>query len=425
MWSRSPGPMPISQRPGASPSSVMVKRAAPLPVMNVMRHLSVPNRQVEGALDHIRSQGWLAEGMRVFASEDGTARLIPLDPRAPLEMLEPLAKFDVISHEGKPNERDDSDWWAHLSALIGEEPVEMHREAWPSSHEFFGDMMIVRIDDEVAGYVSEIAQAKLQAHPHIRLVLSDDGVVGEFRIRELSPIGARRGEEILLHDIPKELSDTRVHVMESGKSILCDPSRAYFSTKLQSERLETLALAKELRSLLGRPIRVCDPFCGVGPALAALLSEPGLVGDVLAADLNPDAVEMLLDNLRRWDRRNYPSEPSPLTRIHEDRLVGVADALELAGDADIAGGWDLVLVNLPHRTLELLPMLVPLLDGTSPSMVRGRVVVAESEIDAANAAIRSALPPRLEGTPEPALRIKRDYSSTLRLCSFEAWLSPV
>ena len=417
--------MPISQRPGASPSSVMVKRAAPLPVMNVMRHLSVPNRQVEGALDHIRSQGWLAEGMMVFASEDGTARLIPLDPGAPLEMPEPLAKFDVISHEGKPNERDDSDWWAHLSALIGEEPVEMHREAWPSSHEFFGDMMIVRIDDEVAGYVSEIAQAKLQAHPHIRLVLSDDGVVGEFRIRELSPIGARRGEEILLHDIPKELSDTRVHVMESGKSILCDPSRAYFSTKLQSERLETLDLAKELRSLLGRPIRVCDPFCGVGPALATLLSEPGLVGDALAADLNPDAVEMLLDNLRRWDRRDYPSEPSSLTRIHEDRLVGVADAIDLAGDAAIAGEWDLVLVNLPHRAIELLPLLVPLLDESSPSMVRGRVVVGEAEIDAANTAIRSSLPTRLEGTPEPALRIKRDYSSTLRLCSFEAWLSPV
>ena len=417
--------MPISQRPGASPSSVMVKRAAPLPVMNVMRHLSVPNRQVEVALGHIRSQGWLAEGMRVFASEDGTARLIPLDPRAPLEMLEPLAKFDVISHEGKPHKRDDSDWWAHLSALIGEETVETHREAWPSSHEFFGDMMIVRIDDEVAEYVSEIARAKLQAHPHIRLVLSDDGVAGEFRIRELSPIGARSGEEILLHDIPTELSDTRVHVMESGKSILCDPSRAYFSTKLQSERLETLDLAKELRSLLGRPIRVCDPFCGVGPALATLLSEPGLVGDALAADLNPDAVEMLLDNLRRWDRRDYPSEPSTLARIHEDRLVGVADAIDLAGAAAIAGEWDLVLVNLPHRAIELLPLLVPLLDESSPSMVRGRVVVAESEIDAANAAICSALPPRLEGTPEPALRIKRDYSSTLRLCSFEAWLSPV
>ena len=105
-------------------------------------------------------------------------------------------------------------------------------------------------------------------------------------------------------------------------------------------------------------------------------------------------------------------------------MGGGADAIELAGDADITGDWDLVLVNLPHRTLELLPLLVPLLDRSSPSMVRGRVVVAESEINAANAALRSALPARLEGPLAPALRIKRDYSSTLRLCSFEAWIAP-
>ena len=53
------------------------------------------------------------------------------------------------------------------------------------------------------------------------------------------------------------------------------------------------------------------------------------------------------------------------------------------------------------------------------------MVVAASEIDAATAAIRSALPPHLEGTTEPELRIKRDYSSTLRLCSFEAWIAPM
>jgi hypothetical protein len=57
-------------------------------------------------------------------------------------------------------------------------------------------------------------------------------------------------------------------------------------------------------------------------------------------------------------------------------------------------------------------------------MVRGRVIVSESEIEATNEAIRDALPPLLDGTPEPMLRIKRDYSSTLRLCSFEAWLAP-
>ena len=424
MWARSPGPMPISQSPGATSSSVMVKRAAPLPTMNVMRHLSVPNRQVERALGLIREHGLLASGMRVCESEDGESRLIPLEFGAPLSLPNGLAEFEVVEHEGESDERVDTDWWGYLRSLLGDEVVDAGGESWPSSHEFFGDMMIVRLDEEVSEHSREIATAKLLSHPHIRLILSDRGVLGELRIRDLNPIGARSGDEIVLDDIPDDISSTRVMVRESGRSILCDPTRAYFSTKLQSERLETLALAKELRSLLGRPLRVCDPFCGVGPALATLLGEPDLVGDVLASDLNPDAVEMLLDNLRRWDRREYPAEPSPISRLYEDRIAGLADASELQHDTNLAGRWDMLLVNLPHRTIEILPSLVPLLDRTGPSVVRGRVIAAEADIHEADRAIRHVLPPRLEGMPEPSLRIKRDYSSTLRLCSFEAWIAP-
>jgi len=401
-----------------------VKRSGLPPPMNVMRHLRIPNRQVEGALDHLRSHDWLASGMRIFPSEDGEHRLIPLDAGAPIELPSPLGEFDVTEHEGAADERVYSDWWAHLAQSVSEQEVENHRDAWPSSHEFIGDMMVVRIDDEVAEHSAAIAEAKLRSHPHIRLVLSDDGVQGEFRIRDLSPIGARRGDEILVGEIPTELCETRVLVRESGRSILCDPTRAYFSSKLQSERLESLDLAKQLRQSLKRPLRVCDPFCGVGPALATLLTEPGLSSDVLAADLNPHAVEMLLDNLRRWDRRPYPSETLPLTRVYEDRIIGCADATTLCDSPAIAGKWDLLIVNLPHRTIEMLPSLIPLLDLTSISMVRGRVIVSESEIEAANEAIRDALPPLLAGCPKPMLRIKRDYSSTLRLCSFEAWLAP-
>ena len=285
--------------------------------------------------------------------------------------------------------------------------------SWPSNHEFIGDIMIVRIDEALRAHTKAIAKAKMHSHPHVRLVMDDKGVQGELRIRDLEPIGCRNGDHVLTSDFPPHLIETRVMVRESGRSILCDPTRAYFSTKLQAERLETLALAKELRSLLGRPIRVCDPFCGVGPALATLLGEPDLVGDLLASDLNPDAVEMLFDNLRRWDRRNYPSETTPLSRIHEDRAVGIADATKLHEAPDTSGSWDLLLVKLPHRTVEFLPSLVPLLDRTGPSMVRGRVITAESEIEEANEAIRKALPPRLQGTPEPTLKIKRDYSCLL------------
>jgi hypothetical protein len=48
--------------------------------------------------------------------------------------------------------------------------------------------------------------------------------------------------------------------------------------------------------------------------------------------------------------------------------------------------------------------------------------VAESDIPFANSKINDILPPILAGKPKPELKIKRDYSSTLRLCSFEAWI---
>ena len=391
----------------------------------MLRHLIVPNHEVESVLDILRENGWLASGMRIFPSEEGDRRLVPLDILAPATLPPPLETFDIAHREGLEDDRIDSDWLNHLSLLVDQDVLDENREEWPSSHEFIGDMMIVRIEDEISEFAMQIAEAKLRSHPHVRLVLSDEGVQGELRIRKLTPIGARVDGAVVTTDIPTSASSTRVLVREAGRSIACDPNRAYFSTKLQTERMETLALSKELAELLGRPIRVCDPFCGVGPALSALLAESGLVADAMASDLNPDAIELLIYNLSRWDRRDYPPHPAPIARIFDDRVVGVADATEISRDPSFSGRWDLLLVNLPHRTIDILPSLIPLLDMSSPSMVRGRAIVAESEIESANLRIKEALPPILEGTPLPSLSIKRDYSSTLRLCSFEAWIAPI
>ena len=391
----------------------------------MMRHLVGPNREVEAVLGHVRAREWGSLNHRVFSSDDGLSRLIPLDPGAPLELPAAL-DFPIEIHEGIPDEKTETDWLALLAAEVDEETISEKGESWPSNHEFIGDMMIVRIDENVVEFTDSIARAKLGAHPHIRLLLADDGVEGEFRISQLRPIGARLADRILagpsLEFAPPDLLSTEVAVKESGRVIRCDPTRAYFSTKLQTERLETLALAKVLREELGQPLRVADPFCGVGPALATLLGESDLVSDLLAADLNPDAVELLMSNLSKWDRRPYPEGAPDLQRVHDNRLVGMADALSLADDPTISGQWNLVLVNLPHRTIEFLPALIPLLDRNYPSMIRGRALVEEDAIEEANQAIRSALPSTMKDKPQPSLQIKRDYSASLRLCSFEAWI---
>jgi tRNA G37 N-methylase Trm5 len=390
-----------------------------------MRHLIVPNRLVEDTLSVLKENGWLAQGMRVVSHQDGEHRLVPLDTGAPAEFPEPIRELEITTVEGSIDERVDSDWWTHLTKLVGKKEIEKHGDSWPSSHEFISDMMVVRIEENLDEHSESIAKAKLISHPHIRLILRDEGVQGELRIRKLSPIGARIDNQIVTESIPKTHISTRVTVKESGVKIACDPNKAYFSSKLQTERLETLSLAKLLRRHLGRPISICDPFCGVGPALATLLSEKGLVSEVLASDLNPDAIELLLQNLSTWDKREYPIEPTMVRRVFDDRIVGVADAMDLAQNPEFRAKWDMLIVNLPHRTIDILPSLTGLLDMNSVSIVRGRAIVAESEIDDANEAICEALPPRVEGSDEPSLKIKRDYSSSLRLCSFQAWIAPV
>ena len=167
---------------------------------------------------------------------------------------------------------------------------------------------------------------------------------------------------------------------------------------------------------------VCDPFCGVGPALSTLIAEEDLVGDILASDLNSSAVELLFENLKRWDKREYPTKSEKLQQYYGDRIVGLADATKLSQNPQYSGKWDLVLVNLPHRTIEYLPTLIPLLNRNNVSLIRGRVIVAESDIPSANEKINQILPNIAAGKPKPELKIKRDYSSTLRLCSFEAWI---
>ena len=62
-------------------------------------------------------------------------------------------------------------------------------------------------------------------------------------------------------------------------------------------------------------------------------------------------------------------------------MIGIADAMELISCPEYLGKWDMILINLPHRTLELLPQLIPLLDNTSQSLIRGRLIVEEKEIE--------------------------------------------
>ena len=86
----------------------------------------------------------------------------------------------------------------------------------------------------------------LERMPNVRIVCADNGVKGEFRVRDLEPIMARDG-----------VLSTLTQVKEHGHTITIDPTKSYFSTRLSTER-HNYSAAKRLSSLLNR-LTVCDP----------------------------------------------------------------------------------------------------------------------------------------------------------------------
>lgn len=339
--------------------------------------------------------------------------MVPLDSGAPRNLPPPLDRYNVLDTEGKPTQNRKPSWQSALESLVGIEIVEEYESIWPASHEFIGDMMLLKIEEEVRIYEEQIVKSKMESHPHIRLVLEDRGVKGDFRVRDLRPMGLRINGRIKVNP-GLDAVQTRVEVKESGQTIICDPAVAYYSSRLQTERIQNAIEAEELRAKIDSPIAVADPFCGVGPALAHLVNRPNLVGQILASDLNPEAISMLNENLRRW--RGCDIEESSQMKLQRNKDVwsGVQDARELAENPELLGRWNMMIINLPHSFAEFLPLLIPLMDATKPFVIRGRLVCRHDEIAENHQQLLEQMPnPNAQVVLDP----RRDYSPITSLCS--------
>jgi len=384
-----------------------------------MRHLRVPSHEIESTLSALRASGWMQEGGRILVDGDPDFRLIPLAQSAPESLPIPLGEWLILDAEApSPTPRSYRD---HLDDFLDDEIVNAHTD-WPTGHETMGDLIVVKLDESIIEFGEEIAQAMLTHHARIRLVLRDDGVKGEFRVRSLIPLAARtEGGEILgVSKIPSvgdldtiRLLSTHTQVRESGYSLQVNPTLAYFSSRLSTEREVTLAAANKLRKILGKPLRVCDPYAGVGPSLIPLLNQPGLVGEVFASDLNPDAVGLLEENLLPF---------SGNCEINTE----CCDATTLAtrdSETSMEGHWDMLLVNIPHSALEHLPKIIPLLAKGKPSLLRAWAVIDAGESVTVERELLELLSEHLSKQHGGlSMHARRSYSTTAQLYRIEVWL---
>ncbi len=369
-----------------------------------MRHLSVPSAQTQHWLQRCRLEKWLAEHIGVGRLADGN-KAIPLNDTAPPHGDESWLGNAIVELE--PLGKSPTHWSEHLDP----ETYSAHKEDLPNAYETQGDVLIVKIEDSVWHLAETIADAMLTQLPNIRLVCADLGVHGDFRVRELHPLATRDGT-----------TETRTRIKENGYLLWVDASKVYFSARLSNERIGTLESAMELKKHLGRELIVADPYAGVGPSMGALLCEPELIRGYRAGDLNPNAVDLLNDNLAYLDGRRKMIDGTPCRPLSPADTV-CQDATLWALSPELRESFDLLLVNLPHESISHLPSLLPLLRRDGMTVLRGWAIIDREHIEAEKNNITMAILSDERTIESFSFSEVKGFSAKKSFMCFEAWIA--
>ncbi len=340
-----------------------------------MRHLSVPSKETARWRDILAESKWLAIGFGIHNL--GKFRGIPLNDDAPSS----IETFEIV--ELDPITTGPNHWTERLDSDLARK----YSEYWPMSFDQIGDIIIIKIPEIIREFSDVIGKAILDQHPKIRSVYADNGVKGDFRVRQLSLISS--------HGKPSTLTKVREH----GNEFLVDPTVVYYSPRLANERLKNIESAKNLSRKLGRKITVCDPYAGAGPAVVHLAKLDDIIDTIYASDLNPEAVKIL--------RENLPN--------HE---VACEDARNLRFKHPEC--CDLLLVNIPHDIMGHLPHLLYLLKKGHEVVIKGWILLKSDKVES----LEHQLLGLFEGCEIKNLQINvnKSYSTTEILASIELCL---
>lgn len=185
------------------------------------------------------------------------------------------------------------------------------RASLPSSFDVIGDIIVIKLPEDLRPQRHEIGTALLKANPHVAVVAIDRGVKGNLRVRDVEIVAG----------VARTVTEHR----EYGLRFKVDIARAYFSPRLATERNR---VASQVRG--GE--RVLDMFAGVGP-FSIMVAKLGHPERVYAVDLNPEAYALLLENIA-------------INRVGGVVNPILGDGREVARTLD--HGVDRVIMNLPH-----------------------------------------------------------------------------
>jgi tRNA (guanine37-N1)-methyltransferase len=220
----------------------------------------------------------------------------------------PTVPWEFLPRELRPESYADLlGWPADLRGLA------------PRAYDQMGDIIIVKVPEELRSRAADLGSALLRFHK-ARAVFHDDGVTGPFRLRQLSLIAGSGTPETT--------------VSENGLRFHIDPSQAYFSPRLATERAREAALVQPGE-------HVVDLFGGVAP-FAVQAARRGATVDCV--DLNPAAIALA--------RKNADE-----AKVSDRVAFHVGDARLVAATLAPA---DRIAMNLPHAAKDFLDVAAQL-----------------------------------------------------------------
>ncbi len=241
----------------------------------------------------------------------------------------------------------------------------------PTSFDIVGDIAIIKIPDGLRAHSAAIGEAILGANKPVRTVVSDEGVMGDHRVRSVKVIA---GED-----------DTKTVHKEFGLKFAVDIGKAYFSPRLATERQRVTSKVKEGELII-------DLFCGVGP-FSIMISKNVPGSKIFGIDSNPFAIKNFMENIRINNVENV----IPLE----------GDARELIASMEPA---DRIILDLPQKSFEFFELaLRALKEGGT---IHYYEILTEDEAREREAQLRSIVENQERKMEIEERKVVRGYSPT-------------
>jgi len=192
----------------------------------------------------------------------------------------------------------------------------------PASFDIIGDIGIIRLSDEQKRYSEEIGKALLKAHTNLNVILLDEGVQNNYRVRQVRWIAGEKRTETVLK--------------EYGIRLWADIAQVYYSPRLSSERYRIACQIKEGSTII-------DMFAGVAP-FSILIAKIAHPKKIYAFDINPRAVYYAKKNITE-------------NKVQDKIVVFTGDAKDILPELNIKA--DHIIMNLPHQAHKFFADALP------------------------------------------------------------------